>query len=63
MLSAEKTTGNTAKERHVSPSPLGTADSNVAVGVQANPGTKAVKRAAVPNGAGGEKRKKALKRL
>ncbi|KAM5537345.1 hypothetical protein V8D89_009075 [Ganoderma adspersum] len=62
-LSAEKTTGNAAKERHVSPSPLGTADSNVAVGVQANPGTKAVKRAAVPNGAGGEKRKKALKRL
>ena len=48
----------------MSPSPLGTADSNVAVGVQANPSSKAVKRAAVANaGAGGEKRKKALKRL
>ncbi|KAI1795440.1 ubiquitin-conjugating enzyme/RWD-like protein [Ganoderma leucocontextum] len=61
-LSSEKSS-NSAKGRHVSPSPLGTADSNVAIGVQANPGTKAVKRAAVQNGAGGEKRKKALKRL
>ncbi|RPD52586.1 hypothetical protein L227DRAFT_536960 [Lentinus tigrinus ALCF2SS1-6] len=56
--------GASSKERHVSPSPLGTADSNVAVGVQpASGGTKAVKRAAVATGAGGEKRKKALKRL
>ncbi|RDX46053.1 hypothetical protein OH76DRAFT_1407407 [Lentinus brumalis] len=56
--------GTSSKERHVSPSPLGTADANVAVGVQPTPGsTKAVKRAAVATGAGGEKRKKALKRL
>ncbi|KAI0706019.1 ubiquitin-conjugating enzyme/RWD-like protein [Cerioporus squamosus] len=56
--------GTSSKERHVSPSPLGTADANVAVGVQpASGGTKAVKRAAVASGAGGEKRKKALKRL
>ena len=48
----------------MSPSPLGTADSNVAVGIQpASGGTKAVKRAAGATGAGGEKRKKALKRL
>ena len=66
-LSSEKGT-SAPKERHVSPSPLGTADSNVAVGVHATGGgggggTKAVKRAAVAAGAGGEKRKKALKRL
>ncbi|TBU55182.1 ubiquitin-conjugating enzyme/RWD-like protein [Dichomitus squalens] len=60
-LPTEKSTS--AKERHVSPSPLGTADSNVAVALHANPATKAIKRAAVPNGTGGEKRKKALKRL
>ncbi|GBE87078.1 hypothetical protein SCP_1003250 [Sparassis crispa] len=50
------------KERLTSPSPLGTADSNVAA-VNATPATKAVKRSAVTSGAGGEKRKKALKRL
>ncbi|KAI0776666.1 ubiquitin-conjugating enzyme/RWD-like protein [Trametes elegans] len=61
-LSAEKKT--TTKERLRSPSPLGTADSNITVGVPANAAaTKAVKRAAVATGAGGEKRKKALKRL
>jgi len=55
----EKVTG---KERLTSPSPLGTADSNVA-SMNAAPPT-AVKRAAAVGGvAGGEKRKKALKRL
>ncbi|KAH9925614.1 ubiquitin-conjugating enzyme/RWD-like protein [Epithele typhae] len=68
---------STAKERHVSPSPLATADANVAPRVPAAgsgakseaaaagapTGTKAVKRAAVASGATGEKRKKALKRL
>ncbi|KAF9468332.1 ubiquitin-conjugating enzyme/RWD-like protein [Collybia nuda] len=63
-----------SKERHTSPSPLGTADANVggkatAVKVGAVPnvpaaGTKAVKRAATAGGAtNAEKRKKALKRL
>ncbi|KAG6844311.1 hypothetical protein H0H87_007881 [Tephrocybe sp. NHM501043] len=63
------------KERHVSPSPLGTADANVgaktgpmmSIGMTATPsvtGSKAVKRAAVGGAAkGAEKRKKALKRL
>ncbi|RDB23816.1 Ubiquitin-conjugating enzyme E2 S-B [Hypsizygus marmoreus] len=62
------------KERHVSPSPLGTADANVGglgatVAVGASPatavaGTKAIKRAATGGAAtGAEKRKKALKRL
>ncbi|KAK0497966.1 ubiquitin-conjugating enzyme/RWD-like protein [Armillaria luteobubalina] len=58
------------KERHTSPSPLGTADANVAkvgVGMPGSTpvsGTKAVKRAATGTGAtGAEKRKKALKRL
>ncbi|KAI0641013.1 ubiquitin-conjugating enzyme/RWD-like protein [Trametes meyenii] len=61
-LSAEKTPPT--KERLTSPSPLGTADSNIAVNIQAGATTtKAVKRAAVTTGAGGEKRKKALKRL
>ncbi|KAI8992810.1 ubiquitin-conjugating enzyme/RWD-like protein [Trametes punicea] len=61
-LSAEKTTST--KERLSSPSPLGTANSNIAVSVQADAAaTKPVKRAAVTAGAGGEKRKKALKRL
>lgn len=67
--------GLTMKERHVSPSPLGTADANVGgklaatvgVDIVATPtvsGTKAVKRAATGGGAtGAEKRKKALKRL
>lgn len=50
-LSSE--TGKT-KERHLSPSPLATADANIA--------TKAVKRSATA-GTGAEKRKKALKRL
>ncbi|KAH9943648.1 ubiquitin-conjugating enzyme/RWD-like protein [Amylocystis lapponica] len=57
-LSSDKSTG---KERLMSPSPLGTADANVAsVGV-APANTKAVKRSAA--GGGIEKRKKALKRL
>ncbi|KAJ6620437.1 ubiquitin-conjugating enzyme/RWD-like protein [Mycena sp. CBHHK59/15] len=62
--------GMLSKERHISPSPLGTADANVSLGVgvvpasSATPGTKAVKRAAAGGGASGaEKRKKALKRL
>ncbi|KAI0742498.1 ubiquitin-conjugating enzyme/RWD-like protein [Daedaleopsis nitida] len=65
LSATEKVTPTKERERHVSPSPLGTADSNVAVGVQATTGggTKAVKRTAVSAGAGGEKRKKALKRL
>ncbi|KAK6977030.1 ubiquitin-conjugating enzyme E2 S-B [Favolaschia claudopus] len=59
-----------SKDRHLSPSPLSTADSNVDlnVGVVAasvpSSGTKAVKRAATGNASSGaEKRKKALKRL
>lgn len=63
-ISSEKSTG---KERLTSPSPLGTADANVApvvnVGAGAGAGTKAVKRSAAGGGAGMEKRKKALKRL
>ncbi|KAF5376131.1 hypothetical protein D9615_007659 [Tricholomella constricta] len=62
------------KERHASPSPLGTADANVggkvgpvSMGMAAAPtvtGPKAVKRAATSGAAtGAEKRKKALKRL
>ncbi|KAG6908122.1 hypothetical protein DXG01_006091 [Tephrocybe rancida] len=63
------------KERHVSPSPLGTADANVGartgltmgMGMAATPaltGSKAVKRAATGGAStGAEKRKKALKRL
>ncbi|KAK0201153.1 ubiquitin-conjugating enzyme/RWD-like protein [Desarmillaria ectypa] len=58
------------KERHTSPSPLGTADANVTkvgVGMPGGvpvTGTKAVKRAATgPGATGAEKRKKALKRL
>ncbi|KAF8262656.1 ubiquitin-conjugating enzyme/RWD-like protein [Lactarius quietus] len=53
-------------DRHVSPAPLGTSDSNVApvikVGAVVSP-AKAVKRGAAPGVAAGEKRKKALKRL
>ncbi|KAG6828188.1 hypothetical protein H0H92_008847 [Tricholoma furcatifolium] len=64
-----------SKERHVSPSPLGTADSNVGTkqsqtvgmgmpSVPALGGTKAVKRAATGGTvSNAEKRKKALKRL
>jgi ubiquitin-conjugating enzyme E2 S len=63
-----------SKERHTSPSPLGTADANVGgkattvkMGVVPSApiaGTKAVKRAATGGGAtNAEKRKKALKRL
>ncbi|KAH9010573.1 ubiquitin-conjugating enzyme/RWD-like protein [Lactarius pseudohatsudake] len=62
-VSSEKET-----DRHVSPVPLGTADSNVAPVI--NPGSvgsvvspaKAVKRGATPGVTVGEKRKKALKR-
>lgn len=62
------------KDRHVSPSPLGTADSNVvgskAMGASQSentpaPGAKSMKRVATSGAAsnGAEKRKKALKRL
>jgi ubiquitin-conjugating enzyme E2 S len=60
--------GGAGKEtdRHVSPAPLGTSDSNVApvikVGAMVSP-AKAVKRGAAPGVTAGEKRKKALKRL
>ncbi|KAI0288649.1 ubiquitin-conjugating enzyme/RWD-like protein [Russula brevipes] len=61
-----KATGEKEKERHISPVPLGTADSNVPPVI--NPGSilspaKAVKRGAAPGAGAGEKRKKALKRL
>ncbi|KAJ6542834.1 ubiquitin-conjugating enzyme/RWD-like protein [Mycena capillaripes] len=62
--------GLMSKDRHISPSPLGTADANVGLNVGVVPasvpqsGTKAVKRAATGGAASGaEKRKKALKRL
>ncbi|KAG6853623.1 hypothetical protein C0991_002847 [Blastosporella zonata] len=67
--------GFSNKDRHVSPSPLGTADANVGartaptmgMGMTATPavtGSKAVKRAATGGAStGAEKRKKALKRL
>ncbi|KAJ7731933.1 ubiquitin-conjugating enzyme/RWD-like protein [Mycena maculata] len=63
--------GLVSKDRHISPSPLGTADANVSLSVGVVPasaptttGSKAVKRAATGGGAtGAEKRKKALKRL
>ncbi|KAF7373231.1 Ubiquitin-conjugating enzyme E2 S-B [Mycena sanguinolenta] len=63
--------GLMSKERHISPSPLGTADANVGLSVGVVPassvpssGTKAVKRAATGAAqSGAEKRKKALKRL
>ncbi|KAJ7886656.1 ubiquitin-conjugating enzyme/RWD-like protein [Mycena leptocephala] len=62
--------GLVSKDRHISPSPLGTADANVGLSVGVVPasvpttGTKAVKRAATGSAtSGAEKRKKALKRL
>ncbi|CAK5270907.1 unnamed protein product [Mycena citricolor] len=58
------------KDRHCSPSPLSTADSNVGLAVPTvapttlpASGNKAVKRAATGATSGAEKRKKALKRL
>jgi len=61
-----KATGEIEKGRHVSPTPLGTADSNVSPaltsGATLSP-AKAVKRGAAPGGGAGEKRKKGLKRL
>ncbi|KAH9980431.1 ubiquitin-conjugating enzyme/RWD-like protein [Russula compacta] len=56
------------KGRHVSPAPLGKADSNIApvITTGATPTlspAKAVKRGAAPGTGAGEKRKKALKRL
>ncbi|TRM56674.1 ubiquitin-conjugating enzyme/RWD-like protein [Schizophyllum amplum] len=52
------------EDHHPSPSPLGTADSNVGGAAAAAPATKAVKRAATGGASSGaEKRKKALKRL
>jgi ubiquitin-conjugating enzyme E2 S len=66
LSSLTNATGEREKKRHVSPSPLGTADSNVSPalnqGAKLSP-AKAVKRGAAPGGGGGEKRKRALKRL
>ncbi|KAF8487512.1 ubiquitin-conjugating enzyme/RWD-like protein [Russula ochroleuca] len=66
LSSLTNATGEREKDRHVSPSPLGTADSNVSLthnrGATLSP-AKAVKRGAAPGGGAGEKRKKALKRL
>ena len=63
---AAKGGGEKGTDRHVSPAPLGTSDSNVApvikVGAVVSP-AKAVKRGAAPGVTAGEKRKKALKRL
>ncbi|KAI0293187.1 ubiquitin-conjugating enzyme/RWD-like protein [Multifurca ochricompacta] len=69
LSSLINTASEKEKDRHASPAPLGTADSNVAPVI--NPGSagailspaKAVKRGAAPGVAAGEKRKKALKRL
>jgi len=65
LSSLTNAAGEKEKKRHVSPSPLGTADSNISPalkpGAKLSP-AKAVKRGAAPGG-GGEKRKKALKRL
>ncbi|KAI0061289.1 hypothetical protein BV25DRAFT_1900522 [Artomyces pyxidatus] len=61
-LSTLSTVGAKGKERLTSPSPLGTADSNVA-SIPAATAPKAVKRGAAAGVVGGEKRKKALKRL
>ncbi|KAH7922498.1 hypothetical protein BV22DRAFT_1106595 [Leucogyrophana mollusca] len=66
-LSSSSLSGKDGKDRVTSPSPLGTADSNVAgpantSAAAAAAATKAVKRSAAP-GTGLEKRKKALKRL
>ena len=78
-LSSEKeglNVGGPQKERHPSPSPLGTADANVGNGGKPRMGmapaagaggvssNKAIKRSATGSAAtGAEKRKKALKRL
>jgi ubiquitin-conjugating enzyme E2 S len=66
LSSLTNSTGEKEKDRHVSPVPLGTADSNVSpalnLGVRLSP-AKAVKRGAAPGAGAGEKRKKALKRL
>jgi len=66
LSSLTNATGEKEKDRHVSPAPLGTADSNVTpslnLGVRLS-SAKAVKRGAAPGGGAGEKRKKALKRL
>ncbi|KAH9178038.1 ubiquitin-conjugating enzyme/RWD-like protein [Lactarius sanguifluus] len=69
LASLAKGGGEKETDRHVSPAPLGTADSNVVPVI--NPGSvgsvvspaKAVKRGAAPGVTVGEKRKKALKRL
>jgi ubiquitin-conjugating enzyme E2 S len=69
LSSLAKGGGEKETDRHVSPTPLGTSDSNVAPVI--NPGSvgavmspaKAVKRGAAPGVTAGEKRKKALKRL
>jgi len=66
LSSLANTTGEKEKEHHVSPAPLGTADSNVSTvinsGASLSP-AKAMKRGAAPGSGAGEKRKKALKRL
>jgi ubiquitin-conjugating enzyme E2 S len=66
LSSLANATGEKEKGRHVSPTPLGTADPNVAS--VANLGAssslvKAVKRGMVPGAGAGEKRQEALKRL
>lgn len=66
LSSLAKGGGENGTDRHVSPAPLGTSDSNVApvIKVGAVVSTaKAVKRGAAPGVTAGEKRKKALKRL
>jgi hypothetical protein len=63
--SVSKMVGESEKEGHVSPAPLGTADSNVPLVINASAtmsAVKAVKRGAAPGVAAGGKRK-ALKRL
>lgn len=66
LSSLTNATGEKEKDHHVSPAPLGTADSNVSpalnLGVRLS-AAKAVKRGAAPGAGAGEKRKKALKRL
>jgi ubiquitin-conjugating enzyme E2 S len=66
LSSLANATGEKEKGRHVSPTPLGRADSNVSPvansGASLSP-AKAVKRGAAPGTGAGEKRKKALKRL
>ncbi|KAI9432182.1 ubiquitin-conjugating enzyme/RWD-like protein [Lactarius indigo] len=65
LASLAKGGGEKETDRHVSPAPLGTSDSNVAPVIVGSvvSSAKAVKRGAAPGVTVGEKRKKALKRL